>query len=159
MTPGNIFKINHEKEVRYFQYFYTDNNYLGGDLIWVLNQKSESNNLFEIIKSGYSFCFYTTIDAGIKMKKWELVGNVEIPKEMNFYPKFRYAGTKSDDWYILNFDKKINIGKHLTEEQKKIPFVNFSFPEGAIQNMIMGKIAFLLFCDSFAEKYLSKNRS
>ena len=158
LTPGNIFKIIHEKEVRYFQYFYTDENYLGGHLIWVFNQKTETNDLNEIVKSGYNFCFYTTVDTGVKMKKWQLVGNIEIPIEMQYYPEFRRIDMETDDWYIIKYDKKINVGKNLDENQLKIQVVSFQFPFGAIESMILSKEVFLNQITDFYNKYYEVNK-
>lgn len=158
LTPGNIFKTIHEKQVRYFQYFYTDENYLGGHLIWVLNQKTETNDMNEIIKSGYSFCFYTTVDTGVKMKKWELVGNIEIPKEMQYYPEFRWIDLYTDDWYILKYDKKINIGKTLYEEQSKVQPVTFQFPLGAVEYINLSKEDFLKEVMDSYDKYYEVNK-
>lgn len=142
LTPGNIFQIIHETEIRYFQYFYTDQNYLGGDLIWVFNCKEQTIDLEVIVKSGYSFYFYTTINAGVKLKQWKLIGNKPIPKEMQYYPKFRwskYHGNNLEDWYILCYDKKEHIGKNITDKQMKIPFASISFPKGAVKEIIGGK--------------------
>ncbi len=138
MTSGNVFKIINETEVRYFQYFYTDQNYLGGDLIWVLNLKEETDDLDIIIESGYDFCFYTTLDAGVKLKKWELVGNIEIPKKMEYYPTFLWIEGDTRDWYLLTFDKKVNLGKLLPEKYEKIPVVPFAFPKQSVEMMILG---------------------
>ena len=153
MTTGNIFQIIHESETRYFQYFYTDQNYLGGDLIWVFNQKAKTNNLVEIIKSGYNFCFYTTLDTGVKLKMWTLIGNMDILPEMQFYPKFRWRDMETDDWYILQYDEKTNVGKTLNEELLKIQPVTFEFPWGAVESMILSKEEFLKQINNFEEKH------
>jgi hypothetical protein len=158
MTPGNIFKIIHENEVRYFQYFYTDQNYLGGDLIWVFNQKTETNDLKEIINSGYNFCFYTTIDAGVKLKKWQLIGNIEIPIEMQYHPEFRWRDTDTGDWFIMKFDKKENVGKILNDEQSKVQPVTFQFPWEAVEFMLHNKEEFLKQIMTFEKKYYEKNK-
>ncbi|WP_306350851.1 hypothetical protein [Flavobacterium sp. '19STA2R22 D10 B1'] len=158
MTTGNIFKIVNGIEIRYFQYFYSDVNYLGGDLIWVFNIDKETQNLDEIINSGYSFCFYTALNTGIKMKKWTLMGNKTIPVEMQYYPKFRWRDLETHDWYILQYDKKIKIGKNLTEEENKIPVVTFSFPDGAIDYIIGGKEKFIINTNNFHEGYFEKNK-
>ncbi len=143
LTSGNIFKIIHESEVRYFQYFYTDQNYLGGDLIWVLNLKKETNDLSKIIESGYDFCFYTTVSVGVKMKKWELLGNIQIPLKMNFYPEFLWISGETKDWYLLKYDKKTKLGAVVNDEFTKIPFAPFTFPLDAVNVMIMGKNHYL----------------
>lgn len=157
MTSGNIFKIIDENEVRYFQYFYTDQNYLGGDLIWVFNQKTETSDLSEIIKSGYNFCFYTTIDAGVKLKKWQLIGNAKIPLEMQYYPEFRWRDTENGNWFIMKYDNKIDIGKTLNEEQSKVQPVSFQFPLGAVETMILSKVEFLKQITNFEKKYHDTN--
>jgi hypothetical protein len=153
LTPGNIFKIIHEKEVRYFQYFYTDENYLGGHLIWVFNQKTQTNDLSEIVKSGYNFCFYTTVDTGVKLKKWELIGNIEIPIEMQYHSEFRWRDMETDDWYILKYDQKTNVGKTLNEEYSKVQPVSFEFPWGAVEFMILSKDEFLKQIKKFEDKH------
>ncbi|MEN9907655.1 MAG: hypothetical protein RLZZ540_796 [Bacteroidota bacterium] len=157
MTSGNIFKIIDENEVRYFQYFYTDQNYLGGDLIWVFKQKTETKNLSEIIDSGYNFCFYTTIDAGVKLKKWQLIGNIEIPIKMQYYSEFRWRDIKNGDWYIIKYDGKINVGKNLNEEQSKVQPVSFQFPYGAVEYMILSKKEFLKRIKDSEDKYYEVN--
>ncbi|TPG40251.1 hypothetical protein EAH81_13240 [Flavobacterium pectinovorum] len=128
MTIGNIFKINIEKEVRYFQYFYSDSNYLGGDLIWIFNLNEDTENLNEILNSGYSFYFYTTVETGVKLKKWKLLGNLEIPEEMKSHLPFRWRDIETGIWYKLQYDKKTPLGTTLTNEQLKIPIVSFQFP-------------------------------
>jgi hypothetical protein len=158
LTPGNIFKIIHEKEVRYFQYFYTDENYLGGHLIWVFNQKIQTDDLSEIVKSGYSFCFYTTVDTGVKMKKWELMGNIEIPIEMQYHPEFRWIDLYTNDWYILKYDQKTNVGKTLNEEFSKVQPVTFQFPMGAVEYIILSKENFLKEVIESYNKYYEVNR-
>ena len=139
LTSGNVFKIIDDTEIRYFQYFYSDMNYLGGDLIWVFNLEKDTTDLDEIVNSGYSFYFYTTINAGVKMKKWSLLGNKVIPSRMDYYPSFRWKAVGTEDWFILTFDKKEYIGKTLTEEQMKLPFASITFPVEAKRNMILGK--------------------
>lgn len=57
ILPGNIFKTNAENEIRYFQYFYSDPHYLDGDLIWIFNLQKDTENINEIVNSGYNFCF------------------------------------------------------------------------------------------------------
>ncbi|TCN60934.1 hypothetical protein D0809_03400 [Flavobacterium circumlabens] len=106
LISGNIYKIIDEKEVRYFQYFYTDPFYLGDNLIWVFNQNKETHNLNEIVDSGYSFCFYTLIESGLKMKKWALVGNVPISEALEFYSSFRWRDLETGIWYKLQYDQK-----------------------------------------------------
>jgi hypothetical protein len=157
MTSGNIFKIIDENEVGYFQYFYTDQNYLGGDLIWVFNKKTETNDLSEFVKSGYNFCFYTTIDAGVKLKKWQLIGNTEIPIEMQYYPEFRWRDIENGDWYIMKYDTKVNVGKILNEEQSKVQPVTFEFPWGAVEYMILSKEEFFKRINNSENKYYEIN--
>lgn len=147
LKEGDIFKIIHETEVRYFQYFYTDMNYLGGDLVWVFNYQKATDNIDMIMSSGYKFYLYTTIQPGVKMKLFEKIGNASIPKEMHYIPKFRYTGddlTKEiEKWTIIQGDKKEIIGKDLTEEQKKLPFAAINFPWDTIKNMILGYDSFM----------------
>ena len=95
LLPGNLYKVINENEIRYFQYFYTDPNYLGGSMIWAFNQTDNNDDLDKIQNSGYGFYFYTAIEAGIKLKKWKLLGNIEIPEKMNYYPVFRWRDLKS----------------------------------------------------------------
>ncbi|MCV2486490.1 hypothetical protein OD917_16270 [Flavobacterium sp. SH_e] len=158
MNTGNIFKVIDEKEVRYFQYFYTDPHYLGGNLIWVFNQNIDNDNLNEILDSGYSFYFYTTVEAGIKMKKWKLIGNIEIPDKMNYYPIFRWRDLESGLWYKLKYNEKELLGNNLTEEQFNIPIVSFQFPVGAIEFMIKGKEFFIERTKNFENQYFEKNK-
>ncbi|WP_031454657.1 hypothetical protein [Flavobacterium chungangense] len=158
ITVGDVFKIISDNEVRYFQYFYTDSNYLGGNLIWVFNQDKETDNLNEILDSGYSFYFYTAIEAGIKMKKWKLLGNVQIPAEMNHHVLFRWRDLDSGLWYKLKYDQKHLIGINLTNEEFKIPIVSFQFPVGAIEFIINGKEFFIKKTIDFESKYFEKNK-
>lgn len=140
---GNIYKIVNEKGVRYFQYFYTDQNYLSGDLIWVFKMEKDTDDLVEIINSGYNFCFYTTINEGVSLKKWSLLGNTEIPIEMQYYPEFRWRDLESGDWFILKYDLKTSIGKILDTIYSKVQPVSFQFPWLAVEFMFMDKRSFL----------------
>lgn len=158
IIAGNIYQVNDEKEVRYFQYFYTDQHYLGGNLIWVFNQNHVTTDLTEILESGYSFCFYTAIDAGLKLKKWKLIGNIEIPEKMKFYPVFRWRDLDSGKWYKLQYDQKELLGITLNEDELKILIVSFQFPIGAIEYIINGLDFFIKKTTDFESKYFEKNK-
>jgi len=155
---GDIFKINHENETRYFQYFYSDPYYLKGDLIWIFNLTKDTENINEILNSGYSFCFYTMVGTGIKMKKWKLLGNTEISKEMKFYPTFRWRDLETGQWYKLQYDQKNILSTTLNEEQLKIPIVSFQFPVGALEYIIKGKDFYTERTIDFEGKYFEKNK-
>jgi hypothetical protein len=147
LKEGDVFKINYENEIRYFQYFYTDMNYLKGNLVWVFNYKNPTTDLQLILESGYHFYLYTTIKSGIKLKLFEKIGNIPIPKNMQFIPEFRYTGddlTKEiQNWYILKGKDETHIGKHLNDKQKKLPFASINFPWQAIEAMILGYDPFM----------------
>ncbi|MDA6072775.1 hypothetical protein NJT12_24435 [Flavobacterium sp. AC] len=155
---GNVYKIIHDNEVRYFQYFYSDPHYLGGDLIWVFNQKEETQDLDEIVGSGYSFYFYTAIEAGIKMKKWKFLSNLEIPKEMKFHPIFRWRDLETGNWYELQYDQKHLLGINLDNDQLKIPIVSFQFPVGAVEFILNGIDYYTDKTTDFEKKYFERNK-
>lgn len=158
MVKGNIYKVINNDEIGYFQYFYSDSNYLGGDLIWVFNLKSGTDNLNEILESGYSFYFYTGIEAGLKMKKWILLGNISVPEKMEFYPSFRWRDLETGIWYKLQYDQKTQLGSVLSEEQLKIPIVSFQFPVGAVKFITNGKDFYREKTTDFESKYFEKNK-
>jgi hypothetical protein len=135
---GDVYKVEEGGEIRYIQYFYSDPNYLGGDLIWVLNLKKDTTDLNEIINSGYSFYFYTIVKAGVKMGKWQFLGNLKIQEEMNYYPTFRWRNLETGLWYKLQYDKKDLLGINLNDDDLKIPIVSFQFPVGAVEFIIKG---------------------
>lgn len=155
---GDVFKVIENGEVRYFQYFYTDPNYLGGDLIWVFNLDKETQDPNEIVGSGYSFYFYTKIQAGIKMKKWEQLTNIEIEEKMNFYPSFRWRDIDTGLWYKLQYDKKHLLGMVLNDEESKIPVVSFEFPVGAVEFIIKGVDFFRKYSTEFEREYFEINK-
>lgn len=155
---GDIFKIDINNEIRYFQYFYSDPHYLGGDLIWVFNLTNDTDNLDEILSSGYSFCFYTTIGTGLKLKKWNLIGNKNIPDKMKSHPSFRWRDIETGIWYKLQYDQKKSLGVTLNDEELRIPIVSFQFPVGAVEFIINGKDFYLKKTYDFENEYFEKNK-
>jgi hypothetical protein len=140
---GNIYKIIHPTENRYFQYVYSDLNYLGGDLICVFNLETETTDLDEILHSGFKFYLYTTILAGIKIKKWSLVGKKTVADKIKDDFSFRWREGETFEWYRLEYKKKEKIGVSLTHENFNIPVVCFEFPFHAVQSMLLSKEVFL----------------
>lgn len=158
IKAGDIFKVIDKDKVRYFQYFYTDPHYLQGDLIWVFDLNKNTSDLNEIIESGYSFYFYTKVQAGIKMKKWKFLGNMQIQEEMNYHPVFRWRDIETGLWYKLQYDKKDLLGIILNDEELKIPIVSFQFPVGAVEFIIKGIDFFTRYIIESENKYFEINK-
>lgn len=140
---GNIYKIIHQTEIRYFQYVYSDINYLGGDLICVFNLETETMDLDEILNSGFKFYLYTTILAGLKIKKWSLLGKKTVADKVKEDFVFRWRDGETFEWYIIKYQKKEKIGFNLTPENLGIPVVCFEFPFHAVESMLLSKEVFL----------------
>ncbi|MFZ0598812.1 MAG: hypothetical protein WAM46_17640 [Flavobacterium sp.] len=98
------------------------------------------------------------IETGIKMKKWKLLRNTEIPKEMKSYPAFRWRDLETGQWYKLQYDQKNLLDTTLNEEQLKIPIVSFQFPVGAMEYIIKGKDFYTERTIDFEGKYFEKNK-
>lgn len=147
IKEGDIFKIIDDKHHRYFQFFYQDLNNLTSDLIWVFNCEEETDDIDKIVKSGYKFYMHTYIRIGIKLNCFEKIGSSVIPSEMQYIPKFRWTNNdlryKIKDWYIVQGDKKTYVGEHLSDEEKRLPFLSPDFPKMAIETMIRGDMLFM----------------
>ncbi len=146
LKPGDVFEVKIKGKKHYFQYLTNDSNCLNGNVIRCFDIKIDIEQPFDInslINTKVSFFDHTLINLGIKLKFWEKVGNLPLPKDfkMPFFRSTPDSGArveKSYKWYIWEpSGEEIFIGE-LKQEYASLPYAAVSPPLVLVEQIETG---------------------
>jgi len=125
LKVGDVFEIVTPKGKAYIQYVF--NNDTIGELIRVLQgvYENQPQNLAEIVNKNEEYFVHFPVKAANKQKIIELIGNFELPHDLDIPKKFRTLKKDRDGnligWQIVDYDtwQRETVNK-LSEQQQEL---------------------------------------
>lgn len=125
LKGGDVFEIVTPKGKAYIQYVF--NNDTIGELIRVLPgvYENQPHNLAEIVDKKEEYFVHFPVKAANKQKIIELIGNFELPHDLEIPKKFRTLKKDRDGnqigWQIVDYDtwQRETVNK-LSEQQQEL---------------------------------------
>jgi hypothetical protein len=122
---GDVFEIRTQKGLAYGMFTHYKQGY--GAVIRIFDRvyPSRPASIAEILKNAVQFTTFFPLSAAVSQELFEVVGNSEVPGELEDFPVFRTGmrnplNSHIESWSLWDGERSLKVGK-LTRDQYRLP--------------------------------------